>query len=755
MKRILLVLTALVLALGCLGGALGEESTEKKHVSDYDICETVEGLLECGEMALEDGMPAKQVLEEMYAIADAGNFLEQYEATCENIAAYENKTYKKLQEYLGYENQSQALDVILTPAAEDSDSGWSAYACPDVSDAMRKALKDSAAQYCFEPSYWAEEDFKTVLGNAYSKFVPSRPRPAYACVIIKKGAQCWPETAWNKGDNTDFLNAMNEIVNSIAIQLDEDAPVFTGNPHLASTYWIFDVDYEFYSWYGDKEIKGYNLSMTLTVRDAAGKKDAAQLKYSEKLPSTIYSWYDGISCPDFPDPYEISNLDATVNKIRALMQKQRGEAAASRKITAMNAEKVLNGILGEQAGKIEDPWQKAIWECGAKDVELSGDTISFTLRSYNPDVKGLGAYKKAKDKAEWLNSALENAAKYDLAATLALENGQPTSKSISALKKQVKAAATASKEAFAGDDISAAILDRLFPTPAAGKTVKAEQLLTPDESFLAWLESSRDYRLSGQDPANLSTLFASQKSKTLETKNGPTALAVTLTAADPAALLQDASKAVLDKMAYLIDTERDTDSLEETLRGAAADAAIAAKKNAKTKYEIPVDLNQLLDGDYSAEYWAYIEAYTFNDAVYSLRRSIENLPAFAAESFPKNGIMSGGKSGTEVTIKLPKDSNPTYMQIRKSDTDELACTLFLHPGKSVTLHLRKGFYRLYYCSGPYWYDEDELFGDLGAYSKSEPTEIKGTDYTHTITLQSTKDGGTSIYGANKEEFIKP
>ena len=364
----------------------------------------------------------------------------------------------------------------------------------------------------------------------------------------------------------------------------------------------------------------------------------------------------------------------------------------------------------------------------------------------------MGAYSKAEDRSAWLDAALLNAKTYDLEASLALEDGQPTAKSLSALKKTIKEAAKTAQEAFEGGDMADAIIDRMFPSPVSGKITNAEQLLTPDDSFIEWL--GQDYRLSNYGSAAMAAFFASQKSKTLETKNGPKALVLKVTAADPAELLSTASKTVLDELAYLTELERDDDA-EENLQLAVAKAALAAKKNAKTKYEIPVDLDQLLYSEFSAEYWSYVESFTYNDTRWDLNNNIENLPPMAAEDMPKNGIMKGGKSGTEVTLKLSKNSSPTYVQVRKDGSDDLAATVFIHPGKSVTLHLQKGYYRLYYCSGPYWYGEEDLFGDLGSYHKSEATEIKGTNYTHTITLESSQNGDVNIYGAEPGEFIKP
>ena len=51
-----------------------------------------------------------------------------------------------------------------------------------------------------------------------------------------------------------------------------------------------------------------------------------------------------------------------------------------------------------------------------------------------------------------------------------------------------------------------------------------------------------------------------------------------------------------------------------------------------------------------------------------------------------------------------------------------------------------------------WYGEEILFGELGAYSKSETVEIKGTNYSHTFTLESSADGDVNIYGATPADF---
>ena len=76
----------------------------------------------------------------------------------------------------------------------------------------------------------------------------------------------------------------------------------------------------------------------------------------------------------------------------------------------------------------------------------------------------------------------------------------------------------------------------------------------------------------------------------------------------------------------------------------------------------------------------------------------------------------------------------------------------LHPKKSVTLHVPQGHYEIAWCSGPYWYGTETLFGSLGQYNKSETVEILSQKYQHTYTLITTQQEGVSVYSANPSDF---
>ena len=83
---------------------------------------------------------------------------------------------------------------------------------------------------------------------------------------------------------------------------------------------------------------------------------------------------------------------------------------------------------------------------------------------------------------------------------------------------------------------------------------------------------------------------------------------------------------------------------------------------------------------------------------------------------------------------------------------KIAVTAMALQGKSVTVKVPQGFYYIAWCSGPYWYGEQELFSTLGTYSKSEKVEILSSRYYHTFKLVKSNTGNTSIYGANPDDF---
>ena len=177
-------------------------------------------------------------------------------------------------------------------------------------------------------------------------------------------------------------------------------------------------------------------------------------------------------------------------------------------------------------------------------------------------------------------------------------------------------------------------------------------------------------------------------------------------------------------------------------------------KNAKYKYTLTVDIDDLAQGVYPVEYREYLNAYQYLQAIDSLDRSAGMLPEEKALAMPASGKLSGGASGTQVKLKITKNSNATYIQMRSESSGKTVASAFIQPGKTVTVKVPSGSYRLYYCSGPYWYGEGKMFASLGSYNKSEPVEIKSKKYVHTFTLENVQNGDVSVYNADPDEFLQ-
>ena len=124
---ILLVLTLLMLAGIC---AVAEENM-------FANCSTLEKLFAYADDALQDGVPANEVIAAMSAWAEEQDVMDELTWACENIAATAGKDYQKM---LGYA-RDWPVDVWRTsPASEDKSNKWTAYTLYEVSDKMKAML---------------------------------------------------------------------------------------------------------------------------------------------------------------------------------------------------------------------------------------------------------------------------------------------------------------------------------------------------------------------------------------------------------------------------------------------------------------------------------------------------------------------------------------------------------------------------------------------------------------------------------------
>ena len=750
-RRMMCVFAALVMICGCMVSFTSAEGTELALEGYIRGAFTMDSLFAAAESALEDGMEAKQVVQEMIALADSEDALEFLNRAMDNCAAADSEESKKILALLEADEEHRHFETSFDNTYEHSrDLKFGIHDIPEASDELKAAFSTKNAHQSFEPIIWTEKDFNTVFGKSISQFKPANPRPAYACIVIKNDTQGEPDKSWFESDPDEAMEAMSEIIENLRRDLDDDMPALTGNPQLASSFWIIQLKYPFYARYGTEgEVKGYNCSLTVTVQDAVSHQKIGEISAKEQLGDTIYRWSNWIAKADIPYLANRSNYESQLmGKVRAAIQRERAALQANRPLTMLNAEKVVNAMLLQQTDKLNDAWQKAIYESGAKNIEIDGNTLTFALRSYDAKQKELGKYSAAEDKDKWLLAMLKNASAYDLEISVELENGNIPQKSVNKIKTAVQQAAPKARQFFSGQDFLAALKDYLFPVMERAKS--AEDLMNPAESFAQFysgLGNLLDYA-----PVSVgAAVFQLQKNLALNVKDGPHAMELNCSSISLAELLSSSARAVLDTQAYLPAEERGTGDVAGLVAEEFAAEAYKQIQKSGSKNGIVLDIDGLIVDGRPRGYEEYFESFRWGDTIESLENTLDRLPDMAALPMPKAGLMRGNNRGTTVNFKLSKDSSPTYI-IMRDDYDQIVMACFALAGKTTTVHVPQGQYRIAWCSGPYWYGDEILFGDLGAYSKSETVEIRGTNYSHTFTLESSEDGDVNIYGASPADF---
>ena len=750
-RRMMCVFAALVMICGCMVSFTSAEGTELALEGYIRGAFTMDSLFAAAESALEDGMEAKQVVQEMIALADSEDALEFLNRAMDNCVAADSEESKKILALLEADEEHRHFETSFDNTYEHSrDLKFGIHDIPEASDELKAAFSTKNAHQSFEPIIWTEKDFNTVFGKSISQFKPANPRPAYACIVIKNDTQGEPDKSWFESEPDEAMEAMSEIIENLRRDLDDDMPALTGNPQLASSFWIIQLKYPFYARYGTEgEVKGYNCSLTVTVQDAVSHQKIGEISAKEQLGDTIYRWSNWIAKADIPYLANRSNYESQLmGKVRAAIQRERAALQANRPLTMLNAEKVVNAMLLQQTDKLNDAWQKAIYESGAKNIEIDGNTLTFALRSYDAKQKELGKYSAAEDKDKWLLAMLKNASAYDLEISVELENGNIPQKSVNKIKTAVQQAAPKARQFFSGQDFLAALKDYLFPVMERAKS--AEDLMNPAESFAQFysgLGNLLDYA-----PVSVgAAVFQLQKNLALNVKDGPHAMELSCSSISLAELLSSSARAVLDTQAYLPAEERGTGDVAGLVAEEFAAEAYKQIQKSGSKNGIVLDVDGLIVDGRPRGYEEYFEGFRWGDTIESLENTLDKLPDIAALPLPKAGLMRGNNRGTTVNFKLSKDSSPTYI-IMRDDYDQIVMACFALAGKTTTVHVQQGRYRIAWCSGPYWYGEEILFGELGAYSKSETVDIKGTNYSHTFTLESSADGDVNIYGATPADF---
>ena len=757
MKRMLALLTALVMLFAA--GACAAEATETPEEVTLDSYSYsiyyAEDIILAGDYCLGAGKDPEWVKGEMQARADLLDVPVSYRWMCENIAAKANPDYEKIRGLLGEENY-RTLEVYDRGTYQvDSDYSFNPNREIECSEQMSALLKDDGAEFSFPAAYWYADEFQSVLGTAFSSFKPSRPRPGYVCVVIRSGAESFPGRAWNDEEyGYELRRNMGNVIEALLQCSGEAMPQFTGNPNLASEFWVYDQRYPLHGYYGeDGRIKGYDVEAYLTILKANTREVIDEWSNKATLGDSVYGEYE-IATADFPyATTESGALPRIGKKIINEIRKERAALAEGRVFHDSNGQQMANFLLTKMAMETKDPWIRAILERGCVESSMNEDRheLSLFMDGYNSrleevlaegfyDENGNGVYYN------WLFRAMENALDYNLIRELVVEDGEITPKSMEKLWSAVGEAGESAKADFARPEMLEAIRRTLWAAPVEGEVTDPVQLLEAD----FYMETGMDISMT-----QLAILMYAMDVGPVSTENGPNDITIKFSGADPQKMIETASQKVLDRLGKQTAEERYAErGLEEQFLLELAEYAMGAKGKAEWSATAHTDVSTLYQGTKPEEFLDYLSLYNVNAAMDSLRTKAESLPDEPTVPMPANGIMSGGRSGTQVNLKLSATSNPTYVQFRKADTEELVASAFVHPGKTVTMHVPKGKYYIYFCSGQYWSGEENMFGSTGRYSRSEEYEVKSNQYVHTLTLESVPDGEVDVYGTDPANFRK-
>ena len=257
--------------------------------------------------------------------------------------------------------------------------------------------------------------------------------------------------------------------------------------------------------------------------------------------------------------------------------------------------------------------------------------------------------------------------------------------------------------------------------------------------------------------AEIAPLYAAQSKQALDVSGGPHALKLTTTGVDSEDLLQKGYGAALQRLAKQQGANAlEDEEIERAFQEELTAQASALNKKSAVKSEFEVDIDELFAESPSAGdgFDTFVSGYddAYSSKLSDLQYEVSYLPDYPAQDFPKSGRVSGSKGGTKVVFKAPKDGSARFLQMRGTETGELAVTAFLRPGESATVRVPKGQYYVLIASGAVWYGNEHLFGDGGSYARTEDIQIKGSSYYHVITLGGVEDGNMSSYGADPSEF---
>ena len=405
-----------------------------------------------------------------------------------------------------------------------------------------------------------------------------------------------------------------------------------------------------------------------------------------------------------------------------LLEALYAQGTAARIVSLEEFDRYLANLVAET----EDPWESAILATAQVEPMEEDGGFSVTMRNFDPRLEVLGDYEH--HSKTFMPELIEHIRDGSFTVNLFPKRTDVGHDQLPDLRRAVKNAADRARMAFDHTDVRIAIAEKMFPQPGDPLS----------DAFKAHIA-----RLNEQTvPEQYAPLFIAQRSQQLNVALGPHQLMLSARGAKPEKLLSDAAGSLLTTLGNQYKANlMEPDAIAPLFAQALNARALSLKESASDTQTFAIDIDEFDPeiGAFGADYDLYIESYDYKSALDKLIKDVKALPDLSAKSFPQTGRMAGSSTGAQLQIKSPQDNAARYIQIRDANTNELVCELFLRPSQSTSAYLTQGLYSLLVAGGTNWYGTEALFGDEGAYSRTENTEILSDRFTHTITLPHVTD----------------
>lgn len=407
---------------------------------------------------------------------------------------------------------------------------------------------------------------------------------------------------------------------------------------------------------------------------------------------------------------------------------------------------------------------------GAKITGEQEGKTSLTYTISVPDPQNALKKKQMADYSgqELLEKALANYVSGQAALELKLnlvpilEDGAYTAKwsqnnSPRKFLSKVAGAAGSALKSYQDKALDQAAEDLLFPAP--WELAKKRPADFPDqrtEAYQAFLPIAAQAMEIPEEELDgkLCYYAATFAMKGMDLSQGLNSAQVRFAAADSQALLDRAGTAACERLLTLTGVpDMGRDEVEAVFKSCLAEAALdRAYAGDNPESSVTVSLEALMQkGAAGAEeilalYQKYLSQYA--DTLDLICHRAAEMPPYPRLDEPETGILSGGGSGTLVTLETSGKS--VYVKFLDSG-GKTAITAYIRAGDSLEIQLPQGDYSMRYARGEVWYGQEYLFGPKGVYGQGT-VPVENAGFQHTVKLYTVEEGNLATYAVSLEDF---